>query len=236
MSNFEKMQARLAAGETVLMDGGMGSEFDRRGMTTPTTWSGGPMLTHPGLVRDIHQEHIESGAEIIITNTYSTIPSYLGKIGMAERWLELTELAGSLARSAVEGAPGEARVAGSLPPLSESYRPDLVPPDAEALDKVADLAPDALLFNCTSPEAIAGGLAQLADLTDKPRGAYPNRFNVPEGWTLDGDAQTELRELSVEAFVNHALQWRELGASLIGGCCGIGPEHIAAAADRLQSS
>ena len=72
MSNFEKMQARLAAGETILMDGGMGSEFDRRGMTTPTTWSGGPMLTHPELVREIHQDYIEAGAEIIITNTFST--------------------------------------------------------------------------------------------------------------------------------------------------------------------
>ena len=72
MSNFEKLQRRLAAGETVLMDGGMGSEFDRRGMTNPETWSGGPMLTHPELVRDIHQDYIEAGAEIIITNTFST--------------------------------------------------------------------------------------------------------------------------------------------------------------------
>ena len=289
---------------TVILDGGMGSELIRRGAGDARgLWSARALLEAPESVVGVHRDYMAVGAEIIITNTYSTIPSYLGKIGMAQRWLELTELAGNLARSAVEGAPEEARVAGSLPPLSESYRPDMVPPDAEAralyeqmvealdpyvdlficetmssarearnaasmarshsakpvyvswtlteaagtglrsgesvaeaLDKVADLAPDALLFNCTSPEAIAGGLAQLADLTDKPLGAYPNRFNVPDGWTLDGDAQTELRELSVEAFVNHALQWRELGASLIGGCCGIGPEHIAAVAARLQPS
>ena len=289
---------------TVILDGGMGSELIRRGAGDARgLWSARALLEAPESVLEVHRDYMAVGAEIIITNTYSTIPSYLGKIGMAERWLEMTELAGSLARSAVEGAPGEARVAGSLPPLSESYRPDMVPPDAEArslygqmvealdpyvdlficetmssarearnaasmarrhsakpvyvswtlteaagaglrsgetvaeaLDEVADLAPDALLFNCTSPQAIAGGLAQLADLTDSPLGAYPNRFNVPDGWTLDGDAQTELRELSVEAFVNHALQWRELGASLIGGCCGIGPKHIAAAADRLQPS
>ena len=85
MSNFEKMQARLEAGETVLMDGGMGSEFDRRGMTTPTTWSGGPMLTHPGLVRDIHQEYIESGAEIIITNTFSTGRDVLDQVDLGDK-------------------------------------------------------------------------------------------------------------------------------------------------------
>ena len=71
MGNFEKMQARIAAGETILMDGGMGSEFERRGMASPTTWSGGPMLTHPELVREIHEEYIEAGAEIIITNTFA---------------------------------------------------------------------------------------------------------------------------------------------------------------------
>ena len=53
MSNFEKLQSRIAASETILMDGGMGSEFERRGLTSPTVWSGGPMLTHPELVRDI---------------------------------------------------------------------------------------------------------------------------------------------------------------------------------------
>ena len=71
MGNFEKMQARIAAGETILMDGGMGSEFERRNMASPTVWSGGPMLTHPELVREIHEEYIEAGAEIIITNTFA---------------------------------------------------------------------------------------------------------------------------------------------------------------------
>ena len=287
---------------TTILDGGMGSELIRRGVGDARgLWSARALLEAPEAVMEVHSDYMAAGAEIIITNTYSTIPSYLGKLGMAGRWLQLTELAGMLARSAVDGAASKALVAGSLPPLSESYRADLVPPDTEAqplysqmvevldpyvdlficetmsstrearnaasmarrhstkpvyvswtlaeaagaglrsgesvaaaLDGVADLAPDALLFNCTSPQAIAGGLAQLAELTDQPLGAYPNRFSVPEGWTLDGDTPTERYGLSIEDFVNHALRWRELGASLIGGCCGIGPEHIAAAADRLR--
>ena len=317
---------------TIILDGGMGSELIRRGAGDQRgLWSARALLEAPEAVAAVHGDYIAAGADIIITNTYSTIPSYLGKLDMAERWLELTALAGELARSAADdavskmrgagsmatdgaagkmqavrsmaadGAAGKVQVAGSLPPLGESYRADLVPVDAEAqplyrqmvealdpyvdlficetmssarearnaasmarrhsskpvhvswtlaeaagaglrsgesvaaaLDGVADLAPDALLFNCTSPEAIASALAQLADMTDQPLGAYPNRFNVPAGWTLDNDAQTERRELSVAAFVEHALQWRELGASLIGGCCGIGPEYIAAAADRLR--
>ena len=85
MSNFEELQRRLEAGETILMDGGMGSEFDRRGLTTPTTWSGGPMITHPDLVRDVHQDYIEAGAEIIITNTFSTGRDVLGQVGLEDK-------------------------------------------------------------------------------------------------------------------------------------------------------
>ena len=92
MSNFEELQRRLEAGETILMDGGMGSEFDRRGLASPTTWSGGPMLTHPELVRDIHQDYIEAGAEIIITNTFSTGRDALEHGGLEHKVAEANRL------------------------------------------------------------------------------------------------------------------------------------------------
>ena len=85
MSNFEQLQCRLEAGETILMDGGMGSEFDRRGLTTPTIWSGGPMITHPDLVREVHQDYIEAGAEIIITNTFSTGRDVLEQVDLEDK-------------------------------------------------------------------------------------------------------------------------------------------------------
>ena len=92
MSNFEKLQDRLAAGETILMDGGMGSEIERRGLISPTTWSGGPMLTHPDAVRDIHQEYIEAGAEIIITNTFGTGRDMLEEGGIEDKVTEANSL------------------------------------------------------------------------------------------------------------------------------------------------
>lgn len=88
MSNFDRLQARLAAGETIVMDGGMGSELGRRRLTSPTTWSGEPMLTHSELVREIHQEYIEAGAEIIITNTFSTGRDVLEPNGLGDRVAE----------------------------------------------------------------------------------------------------------------------------------------------------
>ena len=86
MSSYEKMQARLAAGETILMDGGMGSEFERRGLISPTTWSGGPMLTHPELVAEIHEDYIRAGAEIIITNTFGTGRDMLERVASSTRY------------------------------------------------------------------------------------------------------------------------------------------------------
>ena len=88
MGNFEHLPVRLAAGETILIDGGMGSELGRRGVTSPNTWSGGPMLTHPELVRGIHQEYIEAGADFIITNMFSTGRDVLEPNGLEHKVAE----------------------------------------------------------------------------------------------------------------------------------------------------
>ncbi|MEM9622638.1 MAG: homocysteine S-methyltransferase family protein [Pseudomonadota bacterium] len=282
--------------DLVILDGGMGAELQRRAQVRSELWSAQALLDAPDTVAAVHQDYVAAGAQIIITNNYSTIPSYLAKAGLAERYLELTRLAGEIARRAVQ-AP--VQVAGSLPPLDESYRWDLVPSDedarpiylqlaqalnpyvdlfvcetmscsreaynalsaarevagfdkpawvawtlderpghglrsgetiAEAMAVLADLRPDAYLFNCTTPEAISAGLAELATLTDKPTGAYPNRFFIPEGWTLDNEVATQYRDMEVGEYVEFCRQWRSLGARYIGGCCGIGPEFIAALA------
>lgn len=97
---------------------------------------------------------------------------------------------------------------------------------AQALAAVEEFAPDAYLFNCTSPAAICAGIETLAALTDKPIGAYPNSFHVPDGWTLDNDKPVEARDMTVDDFIAFARECQDKGASIIGGCCGIGPSHI----------
>jgi S-methylmethionine-dependent homocysteine/selenocysteine methylase len=238
---------------------------------------------------------------VITTNSYSTIPSYLAKAGMAESYQELTVVAAKLARRAADAAATPVRVAGCLPPLDESYRHDLVPENepsqavyrelvnvlaphvdlylcetmscvreavnassaaraadpnkplwvawtlhetpgeglrsgeslAEALAAVQPFEPDAYLFNCTSPAAISAAVEALAKLTDKPIGAYPNSYHVPEGWTLDNDKSVEARDMTAEDFVAFSRDWRNKGASILGGCCGIGPSLIDAMAKDL---
>ena len=86
---------------------------------------------------------------------------------------------------------------------------------------------DAWLFNCCIPAAITAGIKTLKTLTDSPIGAYANAFGpVPEGWTLEEGGITYDEALDADMYEVHAKAWQDLGASIIGGCCGIGPDHI----------
>ena len=136
MSNFEKLQGRLAAGATILMDGGMGSELGRRGLESPTTWSGGPMLTHPELVRDIHQEYIEAGAEIIITNTFSTGRDMLEVGGLEHKVAEANNLGIEAAVQARRNAGKEDSVviAASVSTMAPKSHAEVPVPYEKALE------------------------------------------------------------------------------------------------------
>jgi len=210
-------------------------------------------------------------------------------------------VAGQLARRAADASAQPVQVAGSLPPLFGSYRPDLFQPErvaevltpllqglaphvdlwlaetqssvaevraihshlpadgkpfwvsftlqdeevdsvprlrsgepvADAIEAVAGLGVAAVLFNCSQPEVIGAALevarsvieARQADIAI---GAYANAFPPQPKQATANDGLDELREdLDPPGYLVWARDWRARGASLIGGCCGIGPEHIA---------
>jgi S-methylmethionine-dependent homocysteine/selenocysteine methylase len=289
-----------------VLDGGMGDEISKHmSGDAGGLWSAQALLDDPELVVSVHKAFIEAGAQIITTNTYATIPSYLGKAGLEGRYVELTRLGGSLARRAVTESHQSVRVAGSIPPLSESYRADMVPAASEALpiyksmvealndnvdmyfcetmssaNEAVNAATQAVeygkgrpvyvawtlnetpgsglrsgesvdtayrslealdvagfMFNCAFPEAIEAALDELRPLTDKPLGCYPNRTDrVDPAWTLDNDVVIEVREdLNIDAFVAASLRCVGKGASLVGGCCEVGPSYIKALATATKA-
>ena len=136
MSNFEELQGRLAAGETILMDGGMGSEIEKRGLASPTTWSGGPMLTHPEVVKDIHQEYIEAGAEIIITNTFGTGRDVLEHGGLEHKIAEANRLGIEAAVQArrSSGTENSVVIAASVSTMAPMAHAEVPVPFEKALD------------------------------------------------------------------------------------------------------
>ncbi|MEM7499461.1 MAG: homocysteine S-methyltransferase family protein, partial [Pseudomonadota bacterium] len=56
-----------------LLDGGMGMELTHRSAAAAASplWSAQVMMDEPALVRDVHREFIEAGAEILTLNTYA---------------------------------------------------------------------------------------------------------------------------------------------------------------------
>jgi len=104
----------------------------------------------------------------------------------------------------------------------------------EAADRVEA---DAHLLNCSPPEQVTAALPLLRDATDGPIGAYANAFHeMPKGWKgRQGDALPEGRtDMGVERYAEAVRHWVELGTDIVGGCCEIGPEHIAHIASELH--
>src|SRR5262245_3106046 len=136
----------LVPGRLVVLSGACGTEILRRGVPTPLPlWSAQALLESPDVVRAIHRDHAAAGSDVLTANTFRTDRRTLAKAGLRERTRELVHLAVRLAREgAAEGAPGRMLlVAGSVAPLEDCYRPDLVPPDsslrAEHGARVGDL-------------------------------------------------------------------------------------------------
>jgi S-methylmethionine-dependent homocysteine/selenocysteine methylase len=109
----------------------MGTELQRRGADTRLPlWSARALVEAPDLVREIHREEVAAGAEVLTANTFRTHRRTLAKGGLGESSRQLSALAVRLARDAGAAAGRDVIVAGSLAPLEDCYRPDLVPEDA----------------------------------------------------------------------------------------------------------
>ena len=122
---------RLAAGSPLLLDAAMGTELQRRDAdTTLPLWSARPLLRDPELVWTVHGDEVGAGADILTANTFRTHARSLAKAGLADRSAELTARAVQLAHQAAAAPGREVFVAGSLSPLEDCYRPELVPDDA----------------------------------------------------------------------------------------------------------
>lgn len=289
-----------------ILDGGMGRELMRAGAPfRQPEWSALALMLAPETVTEAHRRFIAAGAEVITTNSYALVPFHIGDARFAAEGRELADLAGRLARDAAREATHKVRVAGSLPPLFGSYRPDLfdaadapriirplidglsahidlwlaetqgslaevrfarkaVGDDtrpfwasftldddnedlarpklrsgecvAMAVGALLDLGVDAILFNCSQPEVMAGAVdaaqaVRTARNVPVKIGVYANAF-PPQREEAANEGLSDIRaDLTPANYARFAKDWRKLGADIVGGCCGIGPEHIAALRD-----
>jgi S-methylmethionine-dependent homocysteine/selenocysteine methylase len=291
------------AADVTILDGGMGRELLRIGAPfRQPEWSALALLEGPAWVVAAHRNFIDAGAQVITTNSYAVVPFHLGDERFTEHGERLAALSGRLAREAA--ADRGVRVAGSLPPLFGSYRPDLFDPVrapavidplvvglaphvdvwlgetlssvAEALavraaldraddgrelwvsytlddhrpgvlrsgeaveDGVAaalDIGATVVMFNCCQAETITGSIDLAVARADGAArvGGYANRF--VDSHTDDGEANEQLADLRGDldptAYVAFVERWLDAGASIVGGCCGMEPDHIAQLAEMV---
>jgi S-methylmethionine-dependent homocysteine/selenocysteine methylase len=112
----------------------------------------------------------------------------------------------------------------------------------EPVSEVCAMARDgaaAVLANCSAPEAMARALEQLG-ACGLPFGAYANGFQqITKDFLKDAptvDTLDARRDLGPEAYAWFALDWVDQGATIVGGCCEIGPAHIAELARSLRAA
>jgi S-methylmethionine-dependent homocysteine/selenocysteine methylase len=108
-------QRRLEAGRILLLDGGTGTELRRRGMAlSRTTWSALGSLTQYDLLRTIHRDYIDAGADVITTNTFATTRFVLEAAGHGDEFTVINMRAVAAAREARDMSDREVAIAGSI--------------------------------------------------------------------------------------------------------------------------
>jgi homocysteine S-methyltransferase len=106
-------------------------------------------------------------------------------------------------------------------------------PVADAVRVAAELGATVVLFNCSQPEVMAAALAEARDVIQNlgqaiELGVYANAFPPVSAQAEANSTLLEIRrDLGPESYLYWSRSWVAAGASIVGGCCGIGPEHIA---------
>jgi S-methylmethionine-dependent homocysteine/selenocysteine methylase len=105
---------------------------------------------------------------------------------------------------------------------------------AEAHAALDEIGVDARLLNCSKPEAISASWPAF-ERKGKALGAYANGFTAIDSLKPGGTVKTlEARhDLGPREYAQFALQWADAGATIVGGCCEVGPAHIAALREAL---
>jgi S-methylmethionine-dependent homocysteine/selenocysteine methylase len=290
----------LPTGRVLLLDGGTGSELRRRGFAMhDAVWSALAAESHYELLRTIHGDYVEAGADVITTNTFATSRFVLDAAGLGAKFEALNRAAVRAALEARDLAGRAVTIAGSLSCLPPRFDPGAYPkatdearayrelaalladagvdvltlemlqdtehaalacaaardtgvpfllgvscrlrggdlvafdfPDVRLADVLAALLPyGAAAVNVMhSPAAaIEPALRALREQWAGPRGAYPA---LPDAGSRGDDLGAPITPARL---ADLARGWIDGGASLVGGCCGTTPRHIAALRAELGS-
>ncbi len=171
------LQERLTSEKTVIMDGGVSTEMERKGLAMDgDVWSGTAHLSHPDLVREVHEDYIRAGAEVITANTFAAASHVLARVGRSNDAAKINRDAIALAKQARDNAAsGDVWIAGSMssmpsleqisitatgPAARDSYR--------EQADALAEAGCDLIVAEMMIDAENAGLVMEAANATGLP--------------------------------------------------------------------
>ena len=134
-------QSRLRDDDIIILDGGTGSELQRRGITMDKdAWSGVAASTHKGLLRQIHADYIRAGAEIITTNTFGSSRFVLEAAGAGDEFHKINSMAIEAALEARDlVAQDSVAIAGSISCLPPRFDISAYPDEQTERDAYREL-------------------------------------------------------------------------------------------------
>jgi len=193
-----------------ILDSAMGTELAKRGVDVPdwkkSIWSADALINHPQIVREIHEDNIKMGCDVITTNNYYVTPNILMRVGKETRVKELTQISIDLAKEASKNS--EVLIGGSYPPIETSFRPDLTPEDeviSEFYSSIGSIMENQVdLIICETMSSIREGMvaARTAmEFSDRVWLSWTTRGligdTLPNGDLLI-DAINEAKQLNIE--------------------------------------
>ncbi|MBV6822087.1 homocysteine S-methyltransferase family protein [Pseudomonas sp. PD9R] len=173
-----------------------------------------------------HQRSVEIHRELIA-----------GLQGQVDVWLAETQSSIAEVRAVVEALGADPKPLWlSFTLLDETGAPPRLRSGESVADAVRvaiELGAKTVLFNCSQPEVMAAALAEAQRVDQHlgqtlELGVYANAFPPVSTQAKANSTLLEIRaDLDPESYLRWSRSWVAAGASIVGGCCGIGPEHIA---------
>ena len=184
-------------------------------------------LVAPDLVREVHAEYVKAGADIIETNSFGASRHKLQPYGLEGKLKEINIAAARLAR---EAANGKALVAGAIGPLGLRIEPfgptsfdeakEMFKEQAAALlDGGVDLF---VLETFSELPVIEQAIRAVQELCDLP---------IVAQMTIQMDGKTTFGT----APATFTVTLDQLGADVIGLNCGMGPNHVLTALEKMRT-
>lgn len=148
--SYKAIQSKLASGQTVILDGAIGTEILRRNVT----WADHQLASQPDFVRGIHEDYIRAGADVISTNSFQLCrralanhfrdEKHLKHIGATDLDTRANKLLAESVRLAIQGrertgATGKVAVAAAITTLEWCFRPDLAPSAQQAQQEYREI-------------------------------------------------------------------------------------------------